>query len=67
QWGCRRNNAAVPIIKKELARQGIPLLNIDGDCVDNHNVMAGQISTRFEGFMEMLRVGRHEQKEALKA
>ncbi|MHC4196601.1 MAG: 2-hydroxyacyl-CoA dehydratase subunit D [Planctomycetota bacterium] len=67
QWGCRRNNAAVPIIKKELARQGIPLLNIDGDCVDNHNVMAGQISTRFEGFMEMLRAGRHEQKEVLKA
>ncbi len=67
QWGCRRNNAAVPIIKKELSCEGVPMLNIDGDCVDNQNVMAGQISTRFEGFLEMLRAGRREQKEALKA
>ncbi|HCN19607.1 MAG: hypothetical protein A3G17_06360 [Planctomycetes bacterium RIFCSPLOWO2_12_FULL_50_35] len=67
QWGCRRNNAAVPIVKKELLREGVPLLNIDGDCVDNQNVMAGQISTRFEGFLEMLRAGRHEQKEVIQA
>ncbi|MFQ5862670.1 MAG: 2-hydroxyacyl-CoA dehydratase subunit D [Candidatus Brocadiales bacterium] len=67
QWGCRRNNAAVPIIKKELNREGLPLLNIDGDCVDNQNLAAGQISTRFEGFLEMLRAERREQKEALKA
>ncbi|MEE9200960.1 MAG: 2-hydroxyacyl-CoA dehydratase family protein [Candidatus Brocadiales bacterium] len=67
QWGCRRNNAAVPTIKKELYRLGVPVLNIDGDCVDNHNIMAGQIATRFEGFLEMLRAGRHEQAEVLKA
>lgn len=67
QWGCRRNNAAVPIIKRELNREGFPVLNIDGDCVDDQNVAKGQISTRFEGFLEMLRAGIHEQKEALKA
>ena len=67
QWGCRRNNAAVPTIKKELYREGVPVLNIDGDCVDDHNVMAGQVNTRFEGFLEMLKAGRHEQAEVLKA
>ncbi|MFQ5956419.1 MAG: 2-hydroxyacyl-CoA dehydratase subunit D [Candidatus Brocadiales bacterium] len=66
QWGCRRNNAAVPIIKKELNREGFPVLNIDGDCVDNQNLAVGQTSTRFEGFIEMLRTGMREQKEALK-
>lgn len=53
-WGCRRNNAAIPTIKKELNREGYPLLNLDGDCVDDSNYMSGQISTRIEGFLEML-------------
>lgn len=67
QWGCRRNNAAVPIIKRELNREGFPVLNIDGDCVDDQNLAAGQMSTRFEGFLEMLRAVGYEQNEALKA
>lgn len=54
-WGCRRNNAAVPTIKRELTREGYPLLSLDGDCVDDHNYMPGQFSTRIEGFLEMLR------------
>jgi benzoyl-CoA reductase/2-hydroxyglutaryl-CoA dehydratase subunit BcrC/BadD/HgdB len=53
-WGCRRNNAAIPTIKKELNREGIPLLSLDGDCVDDGNYMSGQVSTRIEGFLEML-------------
>ncbi|MGR3304364.1 MAG: 2-hydroxyacyl-CoA dehydratase subunit D [Candidatus Scalindua sp.] len=53
-WGCRRNNAAIPTIKTELARDGYPLLNLDGDCVDDTNYMSGQIATRTEGFVEML-------------
>jgi benzoyl-CoA reductase/2-hydroxyglutaryl-CoA dehydratase subunit BcrC/BadD/HgdB len=55
-WGCRRNNAAIPTIKTELAKEGYPLLNLDGDCVDDTNYMAGQIATRTEGFVEMLGV-----------
>ncbi|HHT9130620.1 MAG TPA: 2-hydroxyacyl-CoA dehydratase subunit D, partial [Candidatus Brocadiaceae bacterium] len=54
-WGCRRNNAAVPTLKKELSKIGYPLLSLDGDCVDDHNYMPGQFSTRIEGFLEMLR------------
>ncbi|MDR4496670.1 MAG: 2-hydroxyacyl-CoA dehydratase family protein [Candidatus Scalindua sp.] len=53
-WGCRRNNAAIPTIKKEMNREGYPLLNLDGDCVDDSNYMSGQIATRIEGFLEML-------------
>ncbi|MFQ5712905.1 MAG: 2-hydroxyacyl-CoA dehydratase subunit D [Candidatus Scalinduaceae bacterium] len=53
-WGCRRNNAAIPTIKKELNREGYPLLNLDGDCVDDGNYMSGQVATRIEGFLEML-------------
>ncbi|MBI2559672.1 MAG: 2-hydroxyacyl-CoA dehydratase [Planctomycetes bacterium] len=53
-WGCRRNNAAVPTIKRELNREGFPLLSLDGDCIDDNNYMPGQFSTRIEGFLEML-------------
>ena len=54
-WGCRRNNAAVPTIKKELNKAGYPFLSLDGDCVDDKNYMPGQFSTRIEGFLEMIR------------
>jgi len=53
-WGCRRNNAAIPTVKKELNKEGYPLLNLDGDCVDDGNYMSGQVATRIEGFLEML-------------
>ncbi len=53
-WGCRRNNAAIPTVKAEMAKEGYPLLNLDGDCVDDSNYMSGQIATRTEGFIEML-------------
>jgi benzoyl-CoA reductase/2-hydroxyglutaryl-CoA dehydratase subunit BcrC/BadD/HgdB len=53
-WGCRRHNAAIPTVKKELNKEGYPLLSLDGDCIDDSNYMSGQISTRIEGFLEML-------------
>ncbi|MFQ5956679.1 MAG: 2-hydroxyacyl-CoA dehydratase subunit D [Candidatus Brocadiales bacterium] len=55
QWGCRRNNAQVPAIKRELEREGLPLLSLDGDYIDKGNYMPGQFATRIEGFFEMLR------------
>lgn len=54
-WGCRRNIAAVPALKREFNKIGYPLLSLDGDCIDDHNYMPGQFSTRIEGFLEMLR------------
>lgn len=55
QWGCRRNNAQVPAIKRELEREGFPLLSLDGDYVDKSNYVPGQFATRIECFTEILR------------
>ncbi len=57
-WGCRRNGAAVPAIKQEFSKRGIPSLILHGDCVDDSTYTEGQFSTRIEGFVEMLRKKR---------
>jgi len=36
-------------------------MNLDGDCVDDQNFTSGQLKTRLEGFIEMLRCGGHSQ------
>jgi len=53
-WGCRQNNAAARLIKDHLRSQGLPVLIIDGDCVDQNNYSPGQLQTRIQGFMELL-------------
>ena len=53
-WGCRRNGAAIPAIKDELKKDGIPSLILYGDCIDDSSYTDGQFSTRVEGFLEML-------------
>lgn len=54
-WGCRRNGAAVPLIKSTLSKDGVPSLILHGDCIDDSTYTEGQFSTRIEGFVEMLR------------
>jgi benzoyl-CoA reductase/2-hydroxyglutaryl-CoA dehydratase subunit BcrC/BadD/HgdB len=34
---------------------GIPVVNLEVDCVDTRNFAEGQLKTRLEAFMEMLR------------
>lgn len=53
-WGCRQNNGAARLIKDRLKDMGIPMLAIDGDCVDRNNYSRGQLSTRLQAFMELL-------------
>ncbi|MGQ9630143.1 MAG: acyl-CoA dehydratase activase [bacterium] len=53
-WGCRQSCGGVRILKDGLAGRGIPLLNLDGDCVDSRNYSDGQMRTRIEGFFEKL-------------
>ena len=53
-WGCRHSNAGARIIKDSLGKMGVPLLVLDGDCVDRSNSAAGQIKTRLQGYMEIL-------------
>lgn len=53
-WGCRQSNGLSRIVKDSFNKQGIPVLVLDGDCVDTKNYPAGQIKTRVEGFTEIL-------------
>lgn len=53
-WGCRQNCGSVNIIRDFLRREGIPLLLLDGDCIDNRNYSPGQVHTRIDSFLEML-------------
>jgi len=56
-WGCRHSNGGARIIKDSLKKQGIPLLVLDGDCLNKNNSSAGQIATRLQGFMEIVDAG----------
>ncbi|MDD3519749.1 MAG: 2-hydroxyacyl-CoA dehydratase family protein [Actinomycetota bacterium] len=53
-WGCRQSNGLARILKDRLAEIKIPLLILDGDCVDKNNCPSGQIKTRIEGFTEII-------------
>ncbi len=53
-WGCRQNCGVREIIKSDLAKIGVPMINLDVDCVDSRNYSEGQLLTRLQGFMEMI-------------
>jgi len=53
-WGCRQSSGALRTIRDKLRREGIPLLVLDGDCVDPVNLQLGPLRTRVEAFVEML-------------
>ena len=58
-WGCKETAGAAQLIRRTLERAGFPALVLDGDGCDRKNNMCGQMSTRFEAFLELLRL-RHE-------
>ena len=53
-WGCRQAAGAVRVIRDRLRREGIPMLELDGDCIDPTNVQIGPLRTRIEAFVETL-------------
>ncbi len=53
-WGCRQGIGARSLVAEGLKKIGIPVLNLDVDCVDSRNFAEGQAKTRIEAFMEML-------------
>jgi benzoyl-CoA reductase/2-hydroxyglutaryl-CoA dehydratase subunit BcrC/BadD/HgdB len=55
-WGCRQNCGIRQLMKSALAEVGVPMINLDVDCVDTRNYFEGQLMTRLQGFMEMLSV-----------
>jgi len=53
-WGCRQGTGIRGLITRGLKDIGIPVLNLEIDCVDSRNLAPGQVRTRLEAFMEML-------------
>jgi len=53
-WGCRQGTGARGLISEGLNDIGVPVLNLEVDCVDPRNFSEGQLRTRLEAFMEML-------------
>jgi benzoyl-CoA reductase/2-hydroxyglutaryl-CoA dehydratase subunit BcrC/BadD/HgdB len=53
-WGCRQNCGARLVMQDTLRDAGVPVINLDVDCVDPSNYFEGQLLTRIQSFMEML-------------
>ena len=53
-WGCRQGTGARGLISEGLKEIGVPVLNLEVDCVDKRNFAEGQLRTRVEAFIEML-------------
>ena len=53
-WGCRQGTGLRGVISEALKERGIPVLNLEVDCIDRRNTAAGQIKTRLEAFLEFL-------------
>jgi benzoyl-CoA reductase/2-hydroxyglutaryl-CoA dehydratase subunit BcrC/BadD/HgdB len=61
-WGCRQGTGARGLIENGLKKIGVPVLNLEVDCVDSRKFTEGQFRTRLEAFMEMLESrGPHRQ------
>jgi benzoyl-CoA reductase/2-hydroxyglutaryl-CoA dehydratase subunit BcrC/BadD/HgdB len=53
-WGCRQGTGGRGMIQKGLGQVGIPVLNLEVDCIDPRNFAEGQLRTRLQAFVEML-------------
>lgn len=53
-WGCRQGTGARGMIADGLRQVGVPVLNLEVDCVDPRKFTAGQLDTRLRAFLEML-------------
>ncbi|MFH0925798.1 MAG: 2-hydroxyacyl-CoA dehydratase family protein [bacterium] len=52
--GCRQLNSSVQILKDVLNKKDIPLLELDGDCVDSRDYSEEQSRIRINSFIELL-------------
>jgi len=53
-WGCRQGTGSRGLITEGLKEVGVPVLNLEVDCIDQRTFAEGQIKTRLEAFTEML-------------
>ena len=54
QWGCRQGTGTRGLVEAGLKQVGIPVANLEVDCVDPRQFAEGQLRTRLEAFVEML-------------
>lgn len=54
-WGCKQSSGGVMLLKEEMKKRQIPMLILDGDAMDRRNSHDGQIKTRLEAFLEMIK------------
>jgi len=53
-WGCRQGTGARGLVEEGLKSAGVPVLNLEVDCIDARNFSEGQLRTRLEAFVELL-------------
>ena len=53
-WGCRQGTGERGLIAEGLRKIGVPVLNLEVDCVDPRNFSLGQLKTRIQAFLEAL-------------
>lgn len=59
-WGCKQSSGGSALLREHLHEAGVPLLQLDGDGIDERNSHDGQIKTRLEAFFEVLEAKRAE-------
>ena len=59
-WGCKQSSGGSVLLKERMQARGIPMLILDGDGIDRRNSHDGQIKTRLEAFLEMIRTEGEE-------
>jgi benzoyl-CoA reductase/2-hydroxyglutaryl-CoA dehydratase subunit BcrC/BadD/HgdB len=53
-WGCRQGTGIRGLIQEGFREIGVPVLNLEVDCIDARSFAEGQLRTRLEAFLEML-------------
>jgi benzoyl-CoA reductase/2-hydroxyglutaryl-CoA dehydratase subunit BcrC/BadD/HgdB len=53
-WGCRQGTGIRGLIQQSCQDIGVPVLNLEVDCVDQRSFSEGQLRTRLEAFLEMI-------------
>lgn len=54
-WGCKQSSGGVMLLKEEMQKANVPMLILDGDGMDRRNSHDGQIKTKLEAFLEIIK------------
>ena len=61
-WGCKNTIGASGLIRNSLEKAGLPTIVLDGDGCNPANTSDGQVSTRLQAYLEMLRESREAKR-----